>query len=287
MFVIHTYKDPHAWYTRVEPFLLQREAEHNLMFGLSHILRHTPEIYPDFYLAVVTDDRETIIGVALQTRPHNIILSHFTDDNAVKRLAESIYSHVSLLSGVTGAPAEVAIFSSVWHKLSGQLYRVDMPQKIYALTAVIPPRPVAGGIRPATPADIDLLTNWHIGFVRDALHDDNPDPKDSRTWAERTFEFKQRRLFLWEIDGQPAALVGVTGPTPHGIRIGPVYTPPELRGKGYASAAVAAVSQMLLDEGRKFTFLYTDALNPTSNKIYMAIGYEYVCESVMMKFEIG
>jgi len=143
---------------------------------------------------------------------------------------------------------------------------------------------VAGELRFARPPDIDLLTEWHIGFVRDALHDANPNPDDSRLWAERTFEFKQRRLFIWQSDGKSTALVGVTGPTPHGIRLGPVYTPPELRGKGYASTAVAAVSQLLLDEGRRFCFLYTDAENPTSNKIYSAIGYEYVCESVMMRF---
>lgn len=287
MFTIHTYKDPHEWYTQVESFLLSREAEHNLMFGLSHILRHQPEVYADFYLATVKDKAGNLVGVALQTRPHNIILSHFTDTSGVKRLAESLYSHVSLLPGVTASPAEAEAFASIWHKLSGQLYKVDMPQKIYALTQVIPPRPVAGLLRAATPDDIPLLADWYRGFVRDALHDPNPDPKDGQIWAERTFEFKQRRLFIWDIDDKPAVMVGATGPTPHGIRVGPVYTPPELRGQGYASAAVAAVSQLLLDEGRDFTFLFTDALNPTSNKIYMAIGYSYVCESVMMKFEVG
>ena len=78
--------------------------------------------------------------------------------------------------------------------------------------------------------------------------------------------------------------MGFGGPTPNGIRIGPVYTPPELRGRGYASALTAQVSQLQLDRGRRFCFLYTDLANPTSNAIYMRIGYERVCDSRELAF---
>ena len=43
-------------------------------------------------------------------------------------------------------------------------------------------------------------------------------------------------------------------------------------------ATVAALSQLLLDSGRKFCFLFTDLSNPTSNHIYQAIGYRPVCD---------
>ena len=66
------------------------------------------------------------------------------------------------------------------------------------------------------------------------------------------------------------------GRTPHGIRIGAVYTPPVLRGRGYASACVAAASQSQLDAGRTRCFLLTDLANPTANHIYQAIGYRPV-----------
>ena len=84
---------------------------------------------------------------------------------------------------------------------------------------------------------------------------------------------------LWEADGRPVSLVCFGGPTPTGIRIGPVYTPPEHRGHGYASALTAEVSAQQLAGGRSFCFLYTDLGNPTSNAIYMRIGYERVCDS--------
>src|SRR5205823_10825158 len=90
-------------------------------------------------------------------------------------------------------------------------------------------------------------------------------------------------LVLWD-DGGPTSVAGFGGATPNGIRIGPVYTPPELRRRGYASALVAALSQRMLDQGRRLCFLYTDLSNPTSNRIYRAIGYEPVCDSKEYRF---
>ena len=89
---------------------------------------------------------------------------------------------------------------------------------------------------------------------------------------------------LWEDGGAVVSASGWGGPTPNGIRIGPVYTPPELRGRGYATALVAELSQTLLDEGRRFCFLFTDLANPTSNAIYERIGYVRVCEAAMISF---
>ena len=91
-------------------------------------------------------------------------------------------------------------------------------------------------------------------------------------------------MYLWLDDGRPVSLTGVGGLTPHGIRVGPVYTPPELRGRGYASNLVAAASQLQLETGRTFVFLFTDLTNPTANRIYQAIGYEPVIDFVEWDF---
>jgi uncharacterized protein len=94
----------------------------------------------------------------------------------------------------------------------------------------------------------------------------------------------RHNLMLWD-DGEAVSVAGFGGETPNGIRIGPVYTPPELRGRGYATALVAELSAQLLAEGRRFCFLYTDLANPTSNAIYERIGYVRVCESAEIAFE--
>jgi hypothetical protein len=64
-----------------------------------------------------------------------------------------------------------------------------------------------------------------------------------------------------------------------GIRLGPVYTPPERRRQGYATSLVAGVSARLLEGGFRRCYLLTDLANPTSNAIYRRVGYEQVCES--------
>ena len=52
-----------------------------------------------------------------------------------------------------------------------------------------------------------------------------------------------------------------------------------------AGAVTAATSRLQLDRGRRFCFLYTDLANPTSNAIYLRIGYEPVCDSRELAFE--
>jgi predicted GNAT family acetyltransferase len=99
--------------------------------------------------------------------------------------------------------------------------------------------------------------------------------------VERTIDYRLHSdvsgLYVWD-DNRIVSYAGFGGPTPHGIRIGPVYTPPEYRQHGYASACVAGMSQLILKAGRQFCFLFTDLRNPTSNHIYQVIGYQPVCD---------
>ena len=64
-------------------------------------------------------------------------------------------------------------------------------------------------------------------------------------------------------------------------RVQLVFTPPELRGHGFASACVAVVTARELAAGRT-PMLYTDLTNPTSNAIYQRIGYRWVTEAVSL-----
>ena len=79
--------------------------------------------------------------------------------------------------------------------------------------------------------------------------------------------------------------MGAGGDTPNGIRIGPVYTPPPHRGRGYASNLTAVVTQTLLDEGRRFCFLSANQANGPAIRVYPAIGYEPVTDAVMIRFD--
>jgi uncharacterized protein len=267
--------DPAEFLERTKPLLLADEARHNLILGLSGTLRDHPDLYPDHALWLV-EDAGSAVGAALRTRPLNLVLARGSDA-AIELLAATIEDE---LPGVVGAVPEVDRFVAA----RGVRAEPRARQGIYALRAVRPPRPAPGQPRAATEADRPLLLEWWRAFGIEALDEPEPDAERVARNVDHKLAEPAGGIALWEDEGRPVSAVGFGSPTPTGIRIGPVYTPPELRGRGYASALTAHVSQAQLDAGRSFCFLYTDLANPTSNRIYVDIGYERICDSVEYTF---
>jgi predicted GNAT family acetyltransferase len=126
---------------------------------------------------------------------------------------------------------------------------------------------------------------WFNAFARDAAEQAGREEEDPATWerideVEMSRRIADRRVWLWEDErGEVVHLTGYNAPAFGVVRVGPVYTPAGQRGRGYASAAVAGISRNLLDEGLRVC-LFTDQANPTSNKIYAALGYRPVVDMV-------
>ena len=159
-----------------------------------------------------------------------------------------------------------------------------MSERIFQIERVIPPPLVEGEARTAAPGDRELLARWLAAFNVEALGQSS-DPAAMGQFADRWISRQGRTMYLWIVDRRPVSMVGVSGETPNGIRVAPVYTPPELRGSGYASALTAAATQRQFDEGKRYCFLFTDLANPTSNHIYHAIGYEAVSDVADHRFD--
>ena len=138
-------------------------------------------------------------------------------------------------------------------------------------------------MRTATNDDRELLIDWVEEFLIEAVGGSANERAEDI--VDSALQTGSRTFYLWEDDGRPVSMAGVTGPTPNGIRVGPVYTPPGSRRRGYGSAVTAAASQAQLDAGRTFVFLFTDLDNPTSNRIYQAIGYEPVIDVDQLTFQ--
>jgi uncharacterized protein len=276
------------FYRRAERFLLAREAEHNLILGLcGSARRRPPRDGQQPYLAVV-EDQGGVIAAAVMTPPFNLLLSYQATPDALPLIAQDVYRLQPTLPGVLAPSALAEPFARCWQTLSGRPYHRRTAERIYQLDAVTAVRGVPGALRRAGDADRALLIAWAEAFYLEA--DRQTDPQHARSLAEGNVDARLHGdpmgYYLWT-DGAPVSLAGCNGATPHGIRIGPVYTPPERRGHGYASAAVAALSQLLLDRGYRHCFLYTDLSNPTANKIYQAIGYRPVCDVDEFVFDGG
>jgi predicted GNAT family acetyltransferase len=145
-----------------------------------------------------------------------------------------------------------------------------MWQRAYRLDRVQPPD-VAGRLRACAEQDRDLVEAWTQGFVTDlGIHG----AEQMAPLARHAFD--TGGFHLWEHEGAPRAMAALVGETPRGARIGFVYTPPELRRRGYGAACTAAVSQHTLDAGKAFCCLNADLGNPAANSIYQRIGYRPV-----------
>ena len=276
------YADATSFRERALDFLTAREAEHNLILGLSSQLRDAPNLYGEEppYFAVV-EDAGTVVAAAIRTPPNKLVVSGTRHLEAVRSISDDLAAEGAQLPGVLAEPDVARAFADAWSERTGVRSELATRERIYLLRSVIPPRPAAGRLRVAGASDRELLIDWLVDFWTEAVGDATRE--DGVAGADRWLRGIDRTMYLWE-DGRIVSMCGAGGPTPLGIRIGPVYTPPELRGRGYATACVAAVSQLQLEGGRRFCFLYTNLANPTSNHIYQAIGYEPVCDAHDYRF---
>jgi predicted GNAT family acetyltransferase len=272
---LRRYHQAQAFYEQAESFLLAHEAHHNLILGLCSALIDDPRRFDEPpYLATV-EDGDVVVAAALRTPPNRLVLSEMETDEPLPVIAEDLGALYPALPGVLGPGGISLRFAELWQERSGQPFHKRSGQRIYQLESVNPVSGVPGRMRRATPADRELAVNWFQAFSDEV--GDARGAEDIKRGVDQRFTRRNTGLYFWERE-QPVAMAGYGGPTPNGIRIGPVYTPPEQRGHGYASACVAGLSQLLLDEGRRYVFLFTDLSNPTSNHIYQEIGYRPVCD---------
>lgn len=181
----------------------------------------------------------------------------------------------SALPGVSGAPACARAIADAWARQTGGSWKRRMSEAMHVLEHVIdPPHPPAGALRPADERDRSLLSSWEQDFQREA--------RMGAGAREESEAIVDRRIaagaqWVWDDEG-PVSTLALQQPVAGTVRIGPVFTPQEHRRHGYASAAVAQASRNALAGGARRCMLFTDLGNPTSNKIYAAVGFRRHCD---------
>ncbi len=255
------------------------EAEHNLILGIAEGLRRrgSPEGEARPFFAVVEADAR-VVGCAFRTPPHKLGVTRMPEAAAL-RLVETIAARFDALPAVFGPKHVAEAFARAWSERTGAGWALGMDQRIYRLDQALPPEGVPGRMRAATRKDLRTVADLANGFAADTGLEFETSEKERAGWV------KEGCVFLWE-DGEPVSMAVAKGATRHGIRVGYVYTPPERRGRGYASALVARLSQRMLNEGFRFCVLYTDLSNPTSNAIYARVGYRPISDVVEVRFEV-
>ncbi len=246
---------------------------------------------PYSWFAVITDPAGEIVGVAMRTAPfppYPPYLLAMPDDAAVA-LADALVDRREEVGGVNGALPATQVCAGRIAERVGAAATVDMHTRLFELGTLADPAPVRGRLRTAYDDEAPLALEWFQRFHADADeqagHGGHADRAEGITQDEVRDRIRNGRIWMWVDDGDaPRHLTGANPPAYGVARIGPVYTPKEHRGRGYASAAVAEVSRLLRAEGSRVT-LFTDQANPTSNGIYIALGFEPVVD--MVELTIG
>jgi len=268
------FEDPAAFLEAAGPVLLADETRHALMLGIAGTAALSPDIYPTFHGWLVTE-RGAPIAAALRTPPSNLVLAAPRSDAALAQLVEAIDDDPH---GAGGALPEIDAFGTAWSAHRGVTARRTISMRLFRLEQVLPVPVAPGRMRRQELEDTELLVRWLHAFEAEARGSETTDEEQARRIVELRLHAEEAGFMVWEDGGAPVTVSGYGGRTPNGMRIGPVYTPPELRGRGYATALVAELSSRLLADGRRFCCLFTDLANPTSNRIYQRIGYAPVCD---------
>ena len=270
--------NPDEFAAAATPLLMRNGAENCFWLGMLATPREMKEM-----MLIVRDDPPAggeCVAIATMTPGRQMIMTRAPHD-AVVALAQHLHDHHVALPGIGGVRESAELFAREWVRLTGAPTRVHVQTILHQLTRVIPPRPTTGRMRTAGIGDIDRVARWIDEFRTEI--EDHGVGSSSREIAEK--RIPTGNIYLWEDAAKSVAMAGTSGPTPNGMRVNLVYTPRPLRARGYASNLVAQLSRHLVDGGRKFCFLYTDAANPTSNKIYRDIGYQPLSQSVHIMFD--
>ncbi len=269
--------DAEEFFRQAADFLLAKEAENSLMLGLATDLGRTPAPERVPHRLWVVRYQGAVLGAAIWTPPFPVVLTGMPGE-ALGELLDQIQTEGLDVPGFS-APFETAEAAArYWCGLRDKRFRLSLGLILYRLRSVKTFDPPSGAPRPALPAEVGRMAEWHQALNQEAGMDDHLD-----SLALMAAYQGESRLWVWD-DRGVSAMAGFSGFTPTGVRISAVYTPPDKRRKGYAAALTAALCQNLLARGRAQCFLFADRENETANRVYLKVGFEPVGDWAMMKF---
>jgi len=247
------------------PALECNEVRHNLLLGLMSQPSRDP----------AGEARRWTLGgagaCAIQTNANRSIILGELDERQCHALVDQVYGGV--FAGALG-PEDTAhwfVARAVKHGLS---FGHAEPQMIHELREPPVYPGAVGKARRATTDDLGLVFEWTTAFRAEAVPDDPPVIQE-----DVARKVKERVVLFWETDGEPVSMAVLARTTRNAAAIGPVYTPPKLRGRGYAGSVTAALTEYIFASGKTAACLYTNLRNPYSNRCYAKIGFKPVCPS--------
>lgn len=278
-FTFRIYPDVGSFLKRTQSLLEEHEAADGLTLGICLRLQGGAANQQDAPLLIVGERDTEIALIAIMTPPFNLIIAYLPElqTAAVEALASFLRQTDWKIPGVVGPAAAAETFALAY----GSSYSLQVKVRSHRLNSVSQTARTSGTLLCATEEHHALVLGWAVEFHAEAT------PQDPSSGLADTVRdgIKNKEFYIFLNDtGAPVSMVKKARPTRQTIAVNFVYTPAQYRGHGYASAAVATLSQQLLDEGFSHCMLFTDLANPTANSIYKKIGYKPVVDFSLYSF---
>jgi uncharacterized protein len=281
---IKTYSNALSFLADAEKVLVKDEAKYGRILVVARTAIRMPHMFkPENIWFCTVHTGHNLNAVAAGGRNlGEALIEPLTGDKRV--LAEILVTAISRrLDKVTVVMGEKELadgFAVLWGREKKVKILSTMQSRLFRLEKVNDVLVSPGKLRMAAMADIELVKKWSHAFsvdIQGGREFNMPEPDVAPA-------IDNQGVFFWEVDGNPVSMAFRGGETERGITINHVYTPPEWRGKGYATSCVAELSRMCLQSGKEFCMLTTDLANPTSNSIYTKIGYKPVWDTAWHSF---
>jgi predicted GNAT family acetyltransferase len=265
------------------PLLRREEARNHLILSVAAIHAADASAY-DFHEGWIALDPEPV-AAALWTAPRQLLLGDPVDDGAIAPLVRAVAEDAPGLPGVMGNRPAVDRFVDGWTAATGRIPHVIARLTDYALEEVRAVPRAPGAARPARREDRRLVVTWMQDFADAAPSQDELVAAELKRFLGGRLEAADAGYRLWVGPAGPVCLAGFMGPTGTGIRVGPVYTPVEHRGHGYAKSLLADLSEELLGKGFAACYLASDVENEPANALYEAVGFRRTGDAEVVAFQ--
>jgi RimJ/RimL family protein N-acetyltransferase len=226
-------------------------------------------------------DGACAVGAAVKAGNAALLVSGLPPEMA-KEAAAELSTGCAALPGVCGTPSTATAFVDAWSDAVDVETVETTGRTLYRLDDLALPKGVPGVGRLAAATDAELIVDWLDGFFAEAF--DATSDRDARRRYLGEIIGDGGDFVLWSVDDAPVSMARVHAPAAGMSRIGPVYTPPAERGRGFGAAATAAAVQRAHRRGARDVVLFADVANPGANRIYRRLGFVPVAENVEYAF---
>jgi uncharacterized protein len=267
------HRDAGAFLRRAEEWLLQEEAENNMLLSVAYLLERGAKPFRQPAFLATVEEHDQVCGCVICPPPDGVYMTAIPP-SAVEPVSARLRAMFDRVPELLGPEPAATLFAAQW---APDAWRINNRFRRYRLDRLGSDAKAASGhLRLGQASDLPVLEAWAADYRREARA--NPDIAELfRIMLER------QSLFVWDDDGA-RCVVTASGYTPNGARISSTYTPPAFRRSGYARSAVAAVCRKLLESGRRFCVIVADVDEAAPNAVYSQIGFQPDGEILLIHF---